>query len=162
MSGLGAGGRGDHSCRGRWGQDGVAVRDGSYRFEDLRGLGVFEDEAECSGAQGAEYQVVGVEGGQHEHPGRRGAGEEFPGGAETVAAGHAYVHQDDVRLLFVHHGERGVAVGRLRDDGQVRFAVDDESQRHAHQLFVVDDDDTHRFLIGIHSGSRFVGGVRPG
>ncbi|CAM5677084.1 hypothetical protein SANTM175S_00985 [Streptomyces antimycoticus] len=94
--------------------------------------------SECSGATGAEHEVVGVEGGQHEHPWRRAPGEEFPGRAETVTAGHPHVHQHDVRPLLVHHGNRGVPVGRLRDDGRVRFAVDDQPQRHAHQLFVVD------------------------
>ena len=162
MSGLRAGGCGDHPCRGCWRQHGIAVRDGPHRVENPRRWGVFEDEPECSGVQCAEYQIVGVECGQNEHPRRRGPSEEFPGRAETVAAGHPHVHQNDVRPLLVHHGDRGVPVGRFRDDGQVRFTVDDEPQRHPHQLVVVDDDDAHRLPLGIHSCSLFVGGVRPG
>ena len=50
----------------------------------------------------------------------------------------------------------------LRDDGQVRFAVDDEPQRHPHELVVVDDDDSYRFPLAVHSCSLFVVVPWPG
>lgn len=61
------------------------------------------------------------------------------GRGEPVQAGHAYVHQDEVRLQGGHARDRRIPVGGLAHHGEVGLAVDDHAQSHPDQLLVVAD-----------------------
>ena len=120
----------------------AATRTASSSRSDGR---VLEQEAGGADAQRLEDVLAGVEG--REHHDRRGVlrvGEDPLGRREPVELGHADVHQHDVGAPAGDDVDRGVAVGRLADDGDVGLGVEDDAKAGAQQALVVGDDDGDR------------------
>ncbi len=65
------------------------------------------------------------------------------GGLQAVHAGHANVHQHDVRHVLLGEADRLHAVGGLPGEIVAVQTLDEPSQAIARQLFVVDDQDLH-------------------
>ena len=74
---------------------------------------------------------------------------ELPRRLEPVHAGHADVHDHDVRLAAERELDGARPVGRLADDADVRRAREREAKALAHDFVVVDDQrrDLVRHLI---------------
>ena len=116
----------------------AATRTASSSRSDGR---VLEQEAGGADAQRLEDVLAGVEGREH-HDGRGvlRVGEDPLGRREPVELGHADVHQHDVGAPAGDDVDRGVAVGRLADDGDVGLGVEDDAKAGAQQALVVGDD----------------------
>ena len=129
--------------RGAGRDDGVAGRHRADRGEQLLRLGVLEQEAARAGADGREDVLVEVEGREHHHARRRVAValDEVGGRGDAVEAGHADVHEDDVRGRDAERLQRVAAVAGLAHDGHVGLGVDDEPEACAHERLVVDEED---------------------
>ena len=69
-----------------------------------------------------------------------GIGEDPLGRREPVELGHADVHERHVGAPAGDDVDRGVAVGRLADDGDVGLGVEDDAKAGAQQALVVGDD----------------------
>ena len=71
-------------------------------------------------------------------------GEDPLGRRQAVELGHADVHQHHVRAPAGDDVDRGIAVARLADDGDVGLGVEDHAKAGAQQPLVVGDDDRDR------------------
>jgi len=89
--------------------------------------------------QRLEDVLVQVEGREDEYPGHEPGpfGSNLFGRLDAVRHRHPDVHDDDVRREL----DRLPSVGRLADDLQVVFGVDERRERGAQQRLIVDDED---------------------
>ena len=78
-------------------------------------------------------------GGEDEHPRVGDARDDLLGRLDAVHLRHAEVHDHDVGAAPLGERDRGLAVGRLADDADVRRAQQREAQAFAHDLVVVRD-----------------------
>ncbi|GAA3108309.1 hypothetical protein GCM10020001_027950 [Nonomuraea salmonea] len=117
------------------GQDGLAAAGGEDGAGQVGGRGVFQEVA--GGARFQRGQDVGVERGQHQHPGAR-PGQAADGG-HAVHAGHAQVHQDDVRRQLPGQAYGLLAVARLPHHHDPALGVTSEggAQAVAHDRVIV-------------------------
>jgi hypothetical protein len=74
---------------------------------------------------------------------RAGEAASSSGRGDAVESRHAYVHQDDVWLLAAHFVDGGTPVGCLADDAYGLVAGKDCPEAGAHEVVVVDEDDTY-------------------
>jgi hypothetical protein len=119
---------------------------------------VLEQVAVGAGLDGADDVGVGVVGGEHQHPRRFRSGAQLPGGVDSVEAGHAQVHQDQVGPQLDDPGEGLVPVGSLAHDLEVGLLAEHRDQSSANDRVVVDHEEPQR-----HRGtsSRIVIGAPP-
>ena len=92
-------------------------------------------------------------GGEEQHRGGRRAVADLAGGLEPVHAAHADVHDHDVRAAALGERDRGLAVGCLADDANVRRARERQAQPFADDLVVVGDQAGDGGLFFAHSTS---------
>ena len=79
--------------------------------------------------------------GEDEHARVRNPLDDLLGRLDAVHLGHPQVHDDDVRPTPLRQRDRGLAVGCLADDADVRRAEEREPEAFAHDLVVVRDQD---------------------
>src|SRR5918996_2233465 len=105
-----------------------------------------EQEAGGARAERSEDVVVLLEG-REDHDPRVGCdSQELTGCGDAVQVGHADVHEDDVRAEFERALDGGPPVSGLADDPQPLVAREDGPEAGAHEVVVVDDEDTHLFV----------------
>ena len=80
---------------------------------------------------------------------------------DAVEAGHAVVHEHDVRLALPYRGQRVVAVTDRSDHLDVGTQAQEQLERVAEHLVVLDEDDAHRAahrltLVGRHDLHRVI------
>ena len=89
---------------------GAASLGGCERGGDFWARGVLGEKTASAGAEGLDDAVIVGVGGQDDHFRRGAALGEAAGGFDSVAAGHAQVHQDDVGVQLLDKRERFLAV----------------------------------------------------
>lgn len=94
--------------------------------------------------------LVQVERGEDEDAGAVSGGDDAAGRLDAVEAGHADVHQGDVRVEFGRHADRLGAVGRFAHDRHVVLALQEHAEAEALERLVVDDE--HGGHCGVSSG----------
>ncbi len=144
----------EHAARDARGDGGVAARDGADRPDELAGLGVLEEEAARPGAQGGERVLVEVER-REDDDARPGLGGDDPlRRLDAVRAGHAHVHEHDVRRERGRLRDARLAVPGLADDLDVVLGGEDHAEAHAQQGLVVDEQHPDRCPRSRHVRSR--------
>ncbi|MCO5614894.1 hypothetical protein L7F22_069179 [Adiantum nelumboides] len=139
-------------ARRELGDQGAGDRRGEQRLpavhhpdgvDEVGRFGVLDQEP--AGAAADRVEDVGVLGerGQDDHP---GAGElrvagDLPGRGDAVGAGHADVHEDDVRVVLAGRGDGLCAVGGLGDDVQVGLRAEQRAEPGADERLVVGEQD---------------------
>src|SRR6266536_2546774 len=129
----------DEPSRHAGGEQRVATRDGPHSRDQLRRLGVLDQEAAGAGAKRLEDVFVQVEGGQHHdaHIVKPLVGDDVLGGGQAVAPRHADVHQHDVGDELPGLRRRFRTVGCLADHLDVLLCVEQRTQSRPHQRLVV-------------------------
>src|SRR5205823_4953661 len=148
--GLGSGGvLLDEPAGGPGSEERLAFGDDAERAQEIRGLGVLDEEAAGSGTQRLEHVLVEIERGEDDdaHRGELAVLGDGPGGGETIGAGHANVHQHDVGTLRPGQGHGLVAVTGFPDDFDVGLGVEECPQPPAYQRLIISEHDAD------HAGS---------
>jgi hypothetical protein len=101
--------------------------------------GLLEDVALRAGVEAARQQAALAVGGEDEDGAVRHLLGQQLGRLEAVHAGHADVHDHDVRPAPLGERNGALAVARLADHADVRRARKGQPQAFAHHLVVVDD-----------------------
>jgi hypothetical protein len=120
----------------------------------------FQHEAAGPCPQGGVDVLVEVEGGQDEDLDLGGVVVllDLPGGLDPVLAGHADVHEHDVRVVPAGQGDRLGPVAGLAEDGHAGGGVDQDPEAAPDQRLVVRDDhaDGHETAcpVGMRASTR--------
>src|SRR5713226_9162780 len=133
----------DQALRDRWSEQGLAAGGYPDAANELLGRDVLEKEPACAGGERIEDVLVEVIGRQDDDLARDGSFGEAARRLDAVNAGHAKVHQDDVRMQRADGVDRGRSVGGLADDFEIRLGIEDHSKAGANERLVVDDEDSY-------------------
>lgn len=131
-----------HEVGKRRGRDeGLAARDEPDCSNDFVDVADFRNVADGSRADCLVNQVgLVVLDGQDDNLGFRDNLPDRRGRRQSIAVGHANIHKDDVRPKFARQVDRGIAVGCLADDIEVRAVSQQNPQALSYNVVVVDDE----------------------
>jgi hypothetical protein len=139
--GLSAGREERHHVLGDTGTEhGLAPSHGEHGPMEVVRARLLEQVAVRAHAQGGEHRVGVLVHGQHEDAGVGVSGADARSGLETVHAGHAEVHQDDVGDVLAHGSERLLTVAGHGHDGDVVEVVEHGPHTREEHRVVVDDE----------------------
>jgi hypothetical protein len=114
-------------------------------MDQVSGLGVLDQEAAGSGADGLIDKLVRLERRQDDdlHAGQVVLGGDAPGGLEPVHVRHPDVHQHDVSPLPPGQRDSLRPVGGLTHDFHVVGAVDQHAETGPDQCLIISQQDTN-------------------
>lgn len=110
---------------------------------DVRGLGVFDEEAHGACAQSIHHRLLRPVRVQRDAPGRTQLDRELRNRLDTVAR-HPSVHQDDIGFGCQAESDGGRTVARFTDHRHPRLSTEEVVKSATNERFVVGDDDAYR------------------
>src|SRR6476646_9116950 len=130
----------DHATSYRGRQQRFARCDGVDPGHQLFWRNILQQEPTRSGAQRLVYVLIHVEGRQHQDLRWALTLDEASRRLDPVQAGHAHVHQHDVREQPPRGGYRLVTVLRFAHDLEIGFRVENQPEAGAHKRLIVGDE----------------------
>ena len=126
-------------------EQGVTPRHNSYRVDQVSWLGVLDQEAAGSGADGLVDELVRLERRQDDdlHAGQIVLGGDPPRGLKPVHVRHPDVHQHDVGSLPPGQRDGLRAVGGLTHNFHVVGAIDEHPETGPDQRLIISEQDSN-------------------